>query len=350
VRRLRAREVRIAPANATWDVHADAECVGATPVTAVVRPSALMALAPPPAEARATEAAAHLGPVEVLLRAAAPPAAGLLAHAVGESAGRARESVTASSERIRLALAATTDEARRAVGVVPPRRSARRAAAVRWLYLGAFGWAIATGLAARWMDILPGDVPATRALQGRRTPRKDAFWRAVAEPGFPRYSTPLVAVSAAVFWVLRLRVEAVFVVLTNGTDALNWAIKRAVRRQRPSDRLVRVARVINEPGFPSGHVMHYMSFFGFLAAAALSNLRPSRARRALVGACAALIGLVGPSRVYLGAHWPSDVVAGYLFGGMYLGGLLELYARAKAWVAERKRPPPPPPEAALPLD
>jgi undecaprenyl-diphosphatase len=75
--------------------------------------------------------------------------------------------------------------------------------------------------------------------------------------------------------------------------------------------------------------MHYVSAFGFLETAALVNLRPSALRRGFVVSCAALIALVGPSRVYLGAHWPSDVAAGYLFGGLYLDGVLELYSVAK---------------------
>ncbi|HEY7779371.1 MAG TPA: diacylglycerol kinase family protein [Ktedonobacterales bacterium] len=348
-RRLRAREVRIAPTRAVWHVHADAQTVGVTPMTAVVKHNALRVVAPPRAETKA-EAVAHLGLGEVVLRAMVPPAAGVAARVVGQAAGSAQRTAAVSTARVRLAATVATDEARRVVGVEAPRRSARRAAAVRWLYLAAFGWALATGLAARWMDILPGDVRLTRVIQGRRTRRKDAFWRAVAEPGFPRYSTPLVVVCAAMFWALRLRVEAVIIILSNGTDAINWAIKRVVGRQRPTERLVRVTRVINEPGFPSGHVMHYMSFFGFLATAALSNLRPSRARRAFVGACAAMVGLVGPSRVYLGAHWPSDVLAGYLLGGIYLGGLLELYARAKAWAAGRRRSSTPPPQELSPLD
>ena len=101
---------------------------------------------------------------------------------------------------------------------------------------------------------------------------------------------------------------------------------------------MRVLRLIKEPSFPSGHVMFYVSAFGFLVAAALANLRPSALRRGIVAVGGSLIGLVGASRIYLGAHWPSDVVAGYLFGSLYLGGVLELYTRAKRRQA-RHAPP-----------
>lgn len=327
VRRIKAREITLTPVGASWDVHADGTCVGNTPTTATVLPGVLRVLVPGADQRTADQP----GQVETLLRAAASPATAAAAQTAIDAAARTSDSLASSTEQVRLMLVARSEEARQAIGVESPRRSARRAATLRLIYLGAFISALLMTLAVRRMNILPGDLQITRAAQRRRTPSRDRFWTAVAAPGFPILSTPLVAVAAAAFWMLRLPVEAIFVVLANGTNGANWLIKRVVRRERPTGRLVHVARVINEPGFPSGHVMHYLSFYGFLAAAALANLRPSRLRRAIVAACVAMIGLVGPSRVYLGAHWPSDVMAGYLYGGLWLGGLLEAYARVKRW-------------------
>jgi YegS/Rv2252/BmrU family lipid kinase len=325
VRRVRAQRVSVAPSEVTWDVQADGRHVSHTPVTATVLPGALRVLAPPPAAAPSRPVrGASAGPLATLVRAAAPP-----------RASQAGETFAASTEQVRLTLAEVSDEARRAVGVESPHRSARRARMLRVAYLVGLVSGIITAIAVRRMNLLPGDLAVTLAVQRRRSPARDRFWGAVAAPGFPRLSVPLVALTAATFWALRLRLEAGFTLLASAINIANWLMKRLVRRQRPTSEMVHVARVINEPGFPSGHVMHYVSFFGFLAAAALANLRPSRLRQALVGVCAALIALVGPSRVYLGAHWPSDVGAGYLFGGLYLGGLLDLYARAKGHQAKQ---------------
>ncbi|HEY7984249.1 MAG TPA: diacylglycerol kinase family protein, partial [Ktedonobacterales bacterium] len=331
VRRFRARAIRITPHSAPWPVHTDGTPATTTPATIRVLPGALTVITPPAPEAAAERPA--LTPAAALLRAAAPPAATITAQATLGAASHTADafssSLASSAETVRHALEAGSDEARAIVGVEPPRRSARRARAVRYFYLSGLAGSLALTYAVRRANLLPGDLRITRAMQRRRSPLRDAFWRMVAAPGFPRLSTPLVAAAAAGFWGLRLRTEAGFLLLASGTNAANWAIKRLVRRERPDVGLVHVARVINEPGFPSGHVMHYLSFYGFLAAAALANLRPTPLRRGLVGTCLAMIGLVGPSRVYLGAHWPSDVAAGYLYGGLYLGGLLQLYAAVK---------------------
>jgi len=327
VRRLRARRAIIMPHATRWEVHADGEPVGKTPVAVTVAPGALPVLAPPRSSQNSEPDG--LGPVEALVRAATPPGAPIATRAALMVAGRTGESLAHSTKHLRQAVEATSDEARELVGVESEPHSARRAGIVRAIYLAAFAGAMVMTVAVGRAQLLPGDVQIMRAVQRRRSPLRDRFWRAVAAPGFPAQSTPLVIMSAAVFLALRLRVEALFIILASGTNVVSWLIKRLVRRQRPTHEQAHVAQVINEPGFPSGHVMHYLSFYGFLAAAALANLRPSRLRRVVVGVCTAMIGLVGPSRVYLGAHWPSDVAAGYLFGGLYLGGLLEAYARVK---------------------
>ncbi|MHB8598510.1 MAG: phosphatase PAP2 family protein [Ktedonobacteraceae bacterium] len=61
-----------------------------------------------------------------------------------------------------------------------------------------------------------------------------------------------------------------------------------------------------------------------------TNWRSGRLRNWLIAICTSLIALIGPSRVYLGAHWPSDVMAGYVYGGLWFGGMMTLYLRIKA--------------------
>jgi undecaprenyl-diphosphatase len=107
--------------------------------------------------------------------------------------------------------------------------------------------------------------------------------------------------------------------------------KDLVARPRPVEALLRVS--IQERGlsYPSGHVTHYSTLFGGLWFLALRVLPRGRKRSAAVFACALLVSLVGVSRVYLGAHWPSDVLGGYLLGG----GLLAL---GLSWYTSQPKP------------
>jgi undecaprenyl-diphosphatase len=77
-------------------------------------------------------------------------------------------------------------------------------------------------------------------------------------------------------------------------------------------------------------VLTYVGVYGWMTFVADLLVRPRGLRRFVVGALTTLIALVGPSRVYLGHHWASDVAASYLLGSSYLAALLIAYRRLKA--------------------
>lgn len=127
-------------------------------------------------------------------------------------------------------------------------------------------------------------------------------------------------------WLSRCRLEAIFVLLTLSADLVARGVKLLVARPRPDEGLVQVmASFSSDLSFPSGHVVQAVVLLGFayfLASVAIG----SKPRRWIIkGMLGAFIVLMGLSRVYLGAHWPSDVLAGYLIGGLMLAVLIATY-------------------------
>jgi membrane-associated phospholipid phosphatase len=214
--------------------------------------------------------------------------------------------------------------------------SGRHAVSRATIILAFYGWLLSGIIMFSWIarrtQLFPGDRSITRTLQKQRNPWFRRLMLAVSEFGFPKLSIPLTVGAAAIFWALRFRLEALFILLTGTTSVLNYLVKNLIKRPRPTKELVTVVRVINEPSFPSGHVMHYINIFGLLIYFLATNWRSGRLRNALITICTALIIFIGPSRVYLGAHWPSDVMAGYVYGGLWFGGIMTLYLRIKSWI------------------
>src|SRR5947209_13463832 len=214
--------------------------------------------------------------------------------------------------------------------------SGRKAVSRGTMFLAFYLWLLSGAVMLSWIaqrtQFFPGDMVITKILQKRKNPLVRKFMLGISEIGFPKLSIPLSISFSAIFWALRFRLEAFFILLTSSSHLLNALVKRLIKRPRPTNELVTVARVINEPSFPSGHVMHYINLFGLLTYLLATNWRSGRLRNTLIAICSALIICVGPSRVYLGAHWPSDVMAGYLYGGLWFGGIMALYLRVKAWI------------------
>jgi len=100
-----------------------------------------------------------------------------------------------------------------------------------------------------------------------------------------------------------------------GAWLLNVALKNLFHRVRPElNRLIEVGGY----SFPSGHAMISFAFYGFLAYLVMVNL-PRGWGKYLLTIILALLPLgIGISRIYLGVHYPSDVVAGYAVGGFWL--------------------------------
>lgn len=190
------------------------------------------------------------------------------------------------------------------------------------LLLGSF---LLLAFMARASGPLPGDLPITLAVQRIEQPTFVALMEGVSLPGFAPLVHLIFILMVLFLWVIGRRLESLFVVAGGGAGLAASLVKVVVARPRPEEGLVRVLAPLKDYSFPSIHAVHYLVFYGFLFYLAYTLLQPSWKRTVLLVPLAALILLIGPSRVYEGQHWASDVLAGYLFGAAYLLVLAAAY-------------------------
>jgi len=105
-----------------------------------------------------------------------------------------------------------------------------------------------------------------------------------------------------------------------GSAVLDWLLKGLFQRPRPH--FAHPLLVETSYSFPSGHAMESFVAYGMLAYLAVLALKTWEARVAAVCGAALLVVLIGFSRMYLGVHYFSDVIAGYAAGGVWLSALI----------------------------
>jgi membrane-associated phospholipid phosphatase len=130
----------------------------------------------------------------------------------------------------------------------------------------------------------------------------------------------LIVVTLVAGWLFaaqgQTRLAAVLAISTIGAAAVDESLKVVYHRIRP------VAFFgYDEPmtySFPSGHAATSVCFYGLLAMIVTARTKSAARRRAFWAATALLVLLIGFSRVYLGVHYPTDVLGGYAFGLVWI--------------------------------
>jgi membrane-associated phospholipid phosphatase len=192
----------------------------------------------------------------------------------------------------------------------------------------AFGVFALLMLIVRRNPRLAADVSTTIRVQRSQHPQLSRFMSLVSWLGFRPQSLVLPASIVATAWFTGNRRDARYLFVAWAASFASYTTKRLVMRPRPNGMDIRVVEAgLRDSSFPSGHVLHYVVFWGFVAYLWDWHIRHSLLRRVPVTILTFVIAVVGISRVYLGHHWLTDVLGSYSLGTGILLSLIGLRTR-----------------------
>ena len=187
---------------------------------------------------------------------------------------------------------------------------------------------VVAALLVHYLTPLAWNLQAMRALQSLQAPGLHEVMRLIS--GFGN-APKVIAISSIALLACNRGREAVWLTWCGlGGWFLSIQLKHVFAHPRPTADLVTVFHQWPDGSFPSGHLVFYVCYFGFLFFMAREHLPRGSVLRSLVLIMIALPPmLVGVSRVYLGEHWPSDLPGSYLLGGIWSTLSLTLYRRTR---------------------
>jgi len=168
----------------------------------------------------------------------------------------------------------------------------------------------------------PGDLAVLLWMQSFGNPVLLTIMQWVSSIFGPLWAVVMVLIAGLLLWWRIGRLEAALIVIAALLSQVDILLKLLINQSRPSGTLIQILSQVSGSGFPSGHAMFSILFLGTLAYILDFRLRKSGLRIWSIIFFSLLTLLVGLSRIYLGVHWPSEVLGGYLFGGIFLTALI----------------------------
>jgi membrane-associated phospholipid phosphatase len=168
------------------------------------------------------------------------------------------------------------------------------------------------------------DVAMSRSIQSTRSPAIETLTHLTSMADNNVVGpTVLIGIACAVLAVFRLWREAAVLLGVVLLGQASWVLCGwLVNRPRPDPELIHVLIDVNNvhgfPSYPSGHCVYYTAYFGFLSYVTIVNVKATQWRWPLLMLLTIPIALVGFARIFLGAHWITDVIGGYLLGAAIL--------------------------------
>ncbi|ETT63354.1 MULTISPECIES: phosphatase PAP2 family protein [Paenibacillus] len=176
------------------------------------------------------------------------------------------------------------------------------------------------------------DHAVIRFVQSMESPPLTALAKGLSLVGSSKLAVGISLLTMLIlFFALKHRLElALFLWVGLGSQLLNTLLKLWFHRERPT-----IHRLIEQTGysFPSGHSMAAFSLYGVIAYLLWRHMHNRSERLLLILFTVLMTGGIGWSRIYLGVHYPSDVIGGYAASGAWLmlsAACFEAYRNYKA--------------------
>lgn len=209
----------------------------------------------------------------------------------------------------------------------------------RLLVLVAIACTFSLSLIASGSGLVPGDLKIAREVQATSQPNVVAFVQFMNWVNDVQRVAIITGLLSLAFAARGRFAEAVIIAATFLSQGANWFLKQVAASPRPGDQQVNIMDVAAGFGFPSGHTMSAVALYGVIMYLTLHHIQRRSVRYLVCAVSVAVMLAIGFSRIYAGAHWPSDVLGSYLWGFWFVLGLGFFFR----WLSTR-------PQAKLPFN